>query len=153
MAYGKKSKREKISKKQLYFKYSHFGKRNFITYAQNAAKKEYTNSEGLVRPGLDSQSIKKQLSSHFAILENELRKTSHEFATSKNTKVKKISLIFKCGISFFFASARFWSTTTEDSNFMTSVEVLLSKNLSKVNTKSRKWSMVIKSDRTSLRKR
>jgi len=89
MAYGKKSRKEKISKKQLYFRYSHFGKRNFITYAQNAAKREYTNSEGLVRSGLDSKSIKRQLSSHFAILEKELKKTSQEFATSKNVKLKK----------------------------------------------------------------
>lgn len=89
MAYGKKSRREKISKKQLYFRYSHFGKRNFITYVQNAAKKEYTNSEGLIRPGLDSKSIKRQLSSHFAILEKELKKTSQEFATSKKAKLKR----------------------------------------------------------------
>jgi len=89
MAYGKRSKKEKISKKQLYFRYSHFGRRNFITYAQNASKKEYANSEGLVKQGLDSKSIKRQLSSHFAILEKDLRKTSQEFATAKNKKLKK----------------------------------------------------------------
>lgn len=89
MAYGKRSKKEKISKKQLYFRYSHFGKRNFITYAQNAAKHEYINSEGVVRDGLDSKSIKRQLSSHFAILEKELKKTSQEFASSKKKKLKK----------------------------------------------------------------
>ena len=88
MAYGKKSRRDKISKKQLYFRYCHFGKRNFITYAQNAAKKEYINSEGKVRDGLDSKSIKRQLSAHFAILEQEGAKTSQEFATSKKAKLK-----------------------------------------------------------------
>lgn len=89
MAYGKKSKKEKISKKQLYFRYSHFGKRNFITYAQNAAREEYTNSEGLVRLGLGSKSIKRQLSAHIAILEKELKKTSQEFSNAKNKKLKK----------------------------------------------------------------
>ncbi|MFN0292457.1 reverse transcriptase domain-containing protein [Pedobacter helvus] len=89
MAYGKKSKKEQISKKQLYFRYTHFGKRNFITYAQNAAKQQYVNSEGIVRPGLDSISIKRQLSSHFAILEKELVKTSKEFAKAKGRKPKK----------------------------------------------------------------
>ena len=89
MSYGKRSTKDKISKKQLYFRYSHFGKRNFITYAQNAAKKEYTNAEGVVRNGLDSKSIKRQLSSHFAFLEKEIAKTSQTFATAKKKKFKK----------------------------------------------------------------
>ena len=88
MAYGKKSKKDKISKKQLYSRYSHFGERNFITYAQNASKKEYTNSLGVVREGLDSASIKKQLSAHFSILEKEVKKMSANFAKSKNVKKK-----------------------------------------------------------------
>lgn len=89
MAYGKRSKKDKISKKQMYFRYTHFGKRNFITYAQNAARKEYLNAEGISKPGLDSKSIKRQLSSHFAILEKEVVKMSHQFSKSKNKKLKK----------------------------------------------------------------
>lgn len=88
MAYGKRSKKEKISRKQLYFKYSHFGARNFITYAQNAAKKEYTNSAGILREGLDSLSIKRQLSAHFSIIERTLNIKSHQFASSKSKKPK-----------------------------------------------------------------
>lgn len=89
MAYGKRSKASNINKKQLYFKYSHFGERNFITYAQNAAKKQYTNKAGVVRDGLDSVSIKRQLSAHFSLLERDMIKTSNDFAKQKGVKVKR----------------------------------------------------------------
>lgn len=69
-----------IGRKKLYTKYSHFGRRNFISYAQNAAKKEYSNYKGDKRNGLDSISIKRQLSAHFSFLEREINKTSKQFA-------------------------------------------------------------------------
>lgn len=80
MAYGKKSTRPKVGRKKLYIKYSHFGRRNFISYAHNAAKKEYSNYKGIKREGLDSVSIKRQLSAHFSFLEREILKTSEQFA-------------------------------------------------------------------------
>lgn len=89
MAYGQKSKSNKIYRKQLYEKYSHFGKRNFITYVQNAAKTEYTNAEGIVRQGLDSKAILRQLSSHFGFLQKEMTKSSSQFAKSKNISPKQ----------------------------------------------------------------
>ena len=89
MAYGKRSKKDKISTKQLYFRYSHFGERNFITYAQNAARKEYTSSVGITREGMDSPSIRRQLSAHFGIIEQVLKNKSYQFAMSKSKTLKK----------------------------------------------------------------
>lgn len=89
MAYGSKSSSDKIFKKQMFERYSHFGKRNFITYAQNASKKEYTSSSGITRSGMDSVSIKRQLSSHFAILQKEILKASGQFAANKKLKLKR----------------------------------------------------------------
>ncbi|KQM64496.1 hypothetical protein ASE74_10740 [Pedobacter sp. Leaf216] len=89
MAYGKKSKKEKISKKQLHGRYTHFGDRNFITYAQNAAQEQYITAAGIVRKGMNSTSIKRQLSAHFSILEREMAKTSSEFAKQKKRIAKR----------------------------------------------------------------
>ena len=76
MSYSKYGKSDKIFKKQLYERYSHLGRRNFLGYARNAAKKTYTNSKGVVYEGMDSKSIKRQLSAHFGIIEREVAKTS-----------------------------------------------------------------------------
>ncbi|RZK25719.1 MAG: hypothetical protein EOO43_04780 [Flavobacterium sp.] len=89
MAYGKRSKTDKILKKSLYEKYSHLGRRNFLSYAFNASKKEYSNSEGKIKSGLASSSIRKQLSSHFTILQAEISKTSAQFAKMKSIRTKK----------------------------------------------------------------
>ncbi len=78
MAYSEKGKSNKIFKKQLFEKYSHFGKRNFLSYARNAASKTYTNSAGRIYEGMDSKSIRKQLSAHFNIIEREVIKTSEQ---------------------------------------------------------------------------
>ncbi|WP_316845539.1 hypothetical protein [Pedobacter psychrodurus] len=89
MAYGKKSVKAVISKKQLYERYSHSGERNFITYAMNAAKNSYKNASGVERCGLDSPSIKRQLSAHFSFLQKEIDKMSREFAGQKKMVKKK----------------------------------------------------------------
>lgn len=86
MAYGKKSRGEKIYKKQIYQRYSHFGERNFISYAQNASKDFYLTKSGIIRAGMDSVSIKKQLSAHFSILQKEIEKSSKQFAARKFKK-------------------------------------------------------------------
>jgi len=88
MVYGKKSKSDKIHKKQLYERYTHFGERNFVTYAQNAARKNYKNSAGVEREGLNSLSIKRQIAAHFSILEKETKKKSSQFAINKGKKHK-----------------------------------------------------------------
>ncbi|RZJ68847.1 MAG: hypothetical protein EOO47_24495 [Flavobacterium sp.] len=84
MAYGSNSKAGKILKKKIYDRYTHFGERNFITYAQNAAKISYTNSSGVIRDGLNSPSIRRQLSAHFTIIEREIKKKSAHFSSLKN---------------------------------------------------------------------
>lgn len=69
MSYSDKSKKEKILKKQIFERYSHLGKRNFLSYAINSSKEYYTNSSGVKKEGMNSLSIKRQLTSHFSILE------------------------------------------------------------------------------------
>lgn len=90
MAYSDKSPSTFIYKRQIIEKYSHLGKRNFLTYAMNASKKEYSNSRGVLREGMDSISIKRQIASHFSILIKEIEKTSKHRADQKSKKGKKI---------------------------------------------------------------
>lgn len=83
MAYGKNSKANVIFKKQLYERYSHLGERNFISYAHNAASEYYVNSKKESKPGFNSPSIKKQISAHMRILNQEIEKTSGQRAMKK----------------------------------------------------------------------
>ena len=93
MAYSDKSKRDKILKKQIFERYSHLGKRNFLSYAVKASKKRYySKSMKAYREGMDSKSIRKQLSAHFAIMEKEILMkslTRHEFKEYIYTKKKE----------------------------------------------------------------
>lgn len=89
MAYGKRSKSEQIYKRRILELYSHFGRRNFITYAHNAGKATYMNSLGKERKGLDSPSIRRQLAGHFSFLNRELSAMSAQFARHKGVTQKK----------------------------------------------------------------
>ena len=86
-AYGNNSKANKIFKKKLYRKYTHLGKRNFITYARNAASNYYLNSKGERKRGFASHSISKQVSNHFEILKSRLKEKSKKRAFKKGKKV------------------------------------------------------------------
>jgi len=90
MAYSSKSKSQRIFKQQLFHRYSHLGTRNFLSYAINASKKCYKNSEGIVKEGFDSLSIRRQVSSHFSILQNEISKTSGQIAKKMKAKFVKV---------------------------------------------------------------
>ena len=88
MAYSRQSKSNIISKQQIFHRYSHLGKRNFLSYAYNASKKYYTNSKKEVKEGLDSPSIRRQLAAHFRIINQEIVKTSNQRA--KQLGLKKV---------------------------------------------------------------
>lgn len=83
MAYSENSKSDTIFKKQIFSRYSHLGKRNFLSYANNASKKYYNNSAGERKEGMDSQSIKRQIAAHMRILKQEIEKTSEQRAEQK----------------------------------------------------------------------
>lgn len=83
MSYSSRSRKEQIMKKQIFERYSHLGKRNFLSYVQDAAKKSYTKSSGIPRQGFDSPAIRKQLAHHFKIIEQEIIKTSEQRFTQK----------------------------------------------------------------------
>lgn len=75
--YGQQSKTSRILIKDLLEKYSHTGRNNFIAYAYRAASANYgrgTKSHF----GLNSPSIKRQLSRHFSILLKELEKENDQ---------------------------------------------------------------------------
>ncbi len=90
MAYSSKSKSNKVFKQQLLHRYTHLGKRNFLSYTLNASKKYYSNSEGQKKEGMNSPSIRKQVSSHISILQNEIKKTSEQW--SQRVKGQNIKL-------------------------------------------------------------
>lgn len=83
MANSPKKKSNKIFRQQLLHKYSHLGQRNFLTYAHNAANEFYKNSDGDVKEGMNSPSIRKQVSRHMDILEGELEKTAAQWKSKK----------------------------------------------------------------------
>jgi RNA-directed DNA polymerase len=93
MAYSDNSKSNSIWKKQIFEKYSHLGNRNFLTYAYNASKEFYKNSNGVQKEGMNSSAIKRQLSRHFTILQNTLNsKNNQRFKNKKylgKVKLKK----------------------------------------------------------------
>lgn len=89
MAYSPNSKGDTIFKRQLFNKYSHIGKRNFITYALNASKKYYVNSKGERKEGMNSPSIRRQISAHMRILKQEIKKTSEQRAERKGVDQAK----------------------------------------------------------------
>jgi len=89
MAYSDNSKSSVINKQQIYHRYSHLGKRNFIQYSLNASKKYYSNSDGVLKEGMNSKSIKRQISAHFAIILREIQKTSEQRASHIDSIVIK----------------------------------------------------------------
>lgn len=86
MAYSDNGRDNKIWKKQIFEKYSHLGKRNFITYAFNASKEFYKNSKGEEKAGMNSDNIRKQLSRHFAVMINTLRSKNNQRYLYKKKK-------------------------------------------------------------------
>ncbi|MCC9072722.1 hypothetical protein LNQ49_14135 [Flavobacterium sp. F-65] len=92
MSYSDKSKKDKILKKQIFERYSHLGKRNFLSYAINSSKEFYSNSKGVKKEGMNSLSIKRQLTSHFSIMEQSINNKSfqrYEFKIVKrNAKIE-----------------------------------------------------------------
>lgn len=83
MAYSKNAKSNKIFKQQIYSRYTHLGKRNFLSYATNASKKYYVNSNGDRKEGMNSPNIKRQIAAHVRILMQEIEKTSEQRAKQK----------------------------------------------------------------------
>jgi RNA-directed DNA polymerase len=72
MAYSGKVKSGKVWTEQLLHRYSHLGKRNFLTYVYNASRKNYTNSKSESKPGMNDPSIRRQVRCHVDILKRKL---------------------------------------------------------------------------------
>jgi RNA-directed DNA polymerase len=87
MAYSANSRGDKIFKQQLFHRYTHLGKKNFLHYAYNASKEFYSNSRSVKRKGMNSPAIKKQLSRHFDILLNSLNLKNEARAKRKGKKL------------------------------------------------------------------
>ena len=85
MAYSTNSKSDTIFQQQIYSRYSHLGKRNFLSHATNASKKYYVNSQKERKEGMDSPSIKRQIAAHMRILKQEIEKTNEQRSEQKKT--------------------------------------------------------------------
>lgn len=72
MAYSGKIRSSKVWTEQLLHRYSHLGKRNFLTYVYNASKVEYANSKGEMKPGMNEPAIRRQVRCHIDILRRKL---------------------------------------------------------------------------------
>lgn len=91
MAYSDNGKDDKIWKKQIFEKYTHLGNRNFLTYAYNASKELYKNSKGEKKPGMNSPTIRNQVSRHFTILKQTLsEKNNQRFLYKEHKELAKI---------------------------------------------------------------
>ncbi|MCB1116623.1 MAG: hypothetical protein KDK71_09150, partial [Chlamydiia bacterium] len=88
MAYGPNGKGKKIFKRKLFSRYTHLGKRNFITYALKAASDYYKNSNGEVKRGFNSPTIKKQVSRHFSKLKKIIEQKSKQRAENRGKPFK-----------------------------------------------------------------
>lgn len=90
MAYSDKSLSGTIWKKQIFERYSHLGNRNFLTYAYNSSKECYKNKKGEMKIGMNSPSIRKQLSRHFTILKQTLNAKNDQRFLHKKLKGKAV---------------------------------------------------------------
>jgi hypothetical protein len=88
MAYSDNGKDNKIWKRQIFERYSHLGNRNFLRYAKNASKEFYKNSKGKTKEGMNSPSIRKQLSRHFTVLVNTLSSKNNQRFSHRQSKGK-----------------------------------------------------------------
>jgi len=88
MAYSDNGKDKKIWKRQIFERYSHLGNRNFLTYAYNASKDFYTNSRKDKKEGMNSPTIRRQLSRHISILEKTLSSKNNQRFLYKEYKGK-----------------------------------------------------------------
>lgn len=92
MAYSGKRNSDKIWKQQLYHRYTHLGKRNFLTYVYNSASKEFINSHGDIKSGFNSLPMRKQVKSHFDILKSSLTKKNLQRFNWKKNKGRSVKL-------------------------------------------------------------
>ena len=92
MAYSGKSKFSSsiIFRKQIYERYTHYGKRNFLNYVYNASAETCTNNKGEVKEGHNSKKMKKQVSCHMEVLEKLISDKNLERYSNKISKGKKV---------------------------------------------------------------
>ena len=94
MAYSKRGKGDRIWMRQIFDRYTHLGKNNFLTYAYKAASSEYENSKGELKQGMNSASIKRQIGRHMNILYKTLENKNNQRYMLKlskgKTKAKKL---------------------------------------------------------------
>ncbi len=95
MAYGSNAKSNRVFKRQLFERYAYLGRRNFLTYAQNAASEKYKNSKGEYNEGMNSTAITKQIRKHFEIIIRTLTNKNlhrHKYKSKKGKAVIRKSV-------------------------------------------------------------
>lgn len=92
MAYSPKGLGDKVFTQTTYQRYSHLGKRNFLSYAYRCAAQTYENSEGVIKMGMNSLKIRRQLARHMKLLNISLNSKNKKRHIEKSTKNKVIKL-------------------------------------------------------------
>jgi RNA-directed DNA polymerase len=95
MAYSPNAKSDRIFKKQIFERYTHLGRRNFLSYAYKASLREFTNGDKMTKPGMNSPAIRKQLQRHFSVLMNSLaakniRRFNHKLKANRDKKLMRL---------------------------------------------------------------
>lgn len=91
MAYGASGYSDRVFKEQIFYRYTHLGKRNFLHYAYQASQKSYKVKKGL-KDGLNSPAIKSQLSRHFSVIQKSLLIKNTKRFIYKRKKVEGLKI-------------------------------------------------------------
>jgi RNA-directed DNA polymerase len=92
MAYSTGGQSDKIFTRTTYIRYSHIGKRNFISYAHRCAADSYPNSKGDKKNGMDSPKIRGQVANHMKMIANSLSHKNRRRYEQKLLRSNKIVL-------------------------------------------------------------
>ena len=92
MAYSRNSLSDKVFTQTTFRRYTHLGRRNFLTYVYKCAAQTYENTEGRVKQGMDSQKIRKQVAKHVHVLKSALQYKNHRRFEKKSARNKSVIL-------------------------------------------------------------
>jgi len=93
MAYSDRGLGDKVFTRTTYYRYSHLGKRNFITYAHRCAAEGYKNNKGDTKLGMNSPKIRSQISHHMQLISRSLSRKNRKRYEQKYLRGKGV--IFK----------------------------------------------------------
>lgn len=97
MAYSRNAVGEKVFTQTTLRRYTHLGRRNFLTYVYKCAAPTYTNMEGREKEGMDSPKMRKQVSRHvrklvFTLYHKNIKRFNKKSARRRSLTLKRVKL-------------------------------------------------------------